>query len=64
MVLSDLGSRAACWREPRGGDLKLSPELGDLPLSTVSPTEGQSPADPALAVDRAPSPLHGGAAGA
>lgn len=49
-------------RESWGGALWLSPELGDPPLSTVSPTEGQSPADPTLEVDGAPSPFHGGAA--
>lgn len=68
-----LGVTATCWREPcdglmslepQGGALWLSPELGDPPLSTVSPTEGQSPADPALEVDGAPGSLHGGAAGA
>lgn len=67
MVLSDLGSSVApCLlsQEPQGGDLCLSPELGDPPLSTVSPTEGQSPADPTLEVDGAPRPLHGGAVGA
>lgn len=66
MVLSDLGSSIApCLpQEPQGGDLWLSPELGDPPLSTVSPTEGQSPADPTLEVDGAPCPLHGGAVGA
>lgn len=48
-------------QEPPGGALQLSPDLGDLPLSTVSATEGQSSADPTLEVDGAPHPLHGGA---
>lgn len=45
--------------EPPGGTLWLSPELGDPPLSAVPPTEGQSPADPALEVDGAPCSLPG-----
>lgn len=38
------------------------PELGDHPLFTVSPTEGQSSTDPTLAVDGTPGSLYGGAA--